>query len=144
MQSLRLRWEDNNDKHKIEIRSTESESILIGRHHDHHITLNYPTVSRPHAEIFSQNKAWYIKNVSSVNPIYVGNRKVGPREKTILQAGVPFRVGPVWFQVTFKKQKTGPIGLKCRQCNNVVDHKPEGFCPWCGRALHGAQTVFVS
>ncbi len=143
MESLRLQWYNHNQKHKIEIRGTENGPILIGRLDEYHITLNYPTVSRPHAEIFARNNVWYIRNLSSSNPIHIGSRQLGTQEKTKLYDRMSFGIGPISFKAALKEAEPEIPKLKCWNCKKIDEYKPEGFCSGCGMALHGAKTVFA-
>ena len=144
MPKLTLQWEENKHTHHYTISSTQNGPILIGRHRDCHITLNSPTISRRHAELLMNNQAWYVRNLSGVNPIDLGNQQLAEQEQGILRDRAYFRIGPVWFQVIdIEAKNQGELKLKCGQCQKVVDYTPEEFCPWCGRALQAGETVFI-
>lgn len=144
MPKLTLQWEENKHTHHYTISSTESGPILIGRHRDCHIILDFATISRRHAELFMNNEAWYVRNLSGVNPIDLGNQQLGKQEQAILRNGAYFRIGPVWLQVIDLEAKNqGELKIKCRRCQNVVDYTPEEFCKWCGMALQAGETVFI-
>lgn len=145
MQKLTLQWEENHHTHQYEIKSTDTGPILIGRHPKKcHIILDFATISRVHAELFMNNQAWYVRNLSAVNPIDLGKQQLAKEEQAILRDGTYFRIGPVWLQVIYVEgNKQGQLKLKCGECQKVVDYKPEEFCPWCGRALQAGETIFI-
>ena len=72
-------------------------SLFIGRSAQCDVTVNDPTVSRRHCEVYTQNGEAYLRDLGSSNGTWVNDvRIVGPK---VLKGGDLLRVGPALFQV---------------------------------------------
>ncbi|MGB0389390.1 MAG: FHA domain-containing protein, partial [Ardenticatenaceae bacterium] len=48
-----------------------SDPITIGRGGDNHLDLPDSKISRQHAQVFSNQGKWFLKNVQPTKPVYV-------------------------------------------------------------------------
>ncbi|MBI3967112.1 MAG: FHA domain-containing protein [Chloroflexi bacterium] len=135
-----LEWEIGASRQVFRL-PTDGHAV-VGRQAGSDVVLNDPTVSRQHAELYSVRGAFYVRNLSQSNPIFV----VGPSETlrlefgqvAVIAAGTRLQLGQASLEV-----RRGPVSLKLRcsgPCGKVVDASRSGFCPNCGTALATAET----
>lgn len=135
-----LVWEADNHQHTH--RLEEQKPVLIGRHKECSVTLPFNTVSRRHALVLVQNNAIYLRNLSRINVIRTsGGGRVAHNETIQLADGQRFQVGPVTFRLLSLPAEDSVVKIRCAHCRRIVAYNPQGFCPWCGTALAGGQTV---
>jgi len=48
---------------------------------------NFPTVGREHIQVFSQNEAWRLKNISQTNPTFLNGQEVPRGEEREIKPG---------------------------------------------------------
>ncbi|MFH1727716.1 MAG: FHA domain-containing protein [Pseudomonadota bacterium] len=71
------------------------EKIIIGRSDEANITIDYPGVSRLHAEIFFKEGSFHVKDLASTNGIYVNGTKT---EEAKLGHNDQLKIGEIAFQ----------------------------------------------
>ena len=71
----------------------------LGRGLHNSVVLLDPAVSREHACLRFEDGRWVVENVSSHNPVWVGEREVGPSERAPLAPGEVLRLGHTTLQL---------------------------------------------
>jgi predicted component of type VI protein secretion system len=147
MLEIILNWQLHNQTHSHTIRA--GDEVTFGRRDDCDIVLAFATISRRHAQIYSQEGAFYIRNLSQTNTVRVNNDdRLTHQQTALLQPGDVIRLGPVEITVEaleeqkeMEAMKNRTLKIRCSNCGQVTDYNPESFCPWCGMSLAGSQTV---
>jgi predicted component of type VI protein secretion system len=109
------------------------------------IVLKVSTISRQHAAIDMVGETFYLSNLSQTNSVYYNEQtRLSKNQSMPLKPGDRFRLGSVTFEVQEeRKPKVKKLKMRCAHCDRIVDYRPEAFCPWCGRALSNAESMFV-
>jgi pSer/pThr/pTyr-binding forkhead associated (FHA) protein len=147
MLEISLNWQVHDHTHTHSIKA--GQQVTIGRRDDCDVVLPFATISRRHAQIYSQGKGFYIRNLSQTNTVRVNDdERLAYNQAAPLQAGDVIRVGPIEIlvegleaQKDLEKMKNKRLKIRCSNCGQVTDYNPESFCPWCGMSLAGSQTV---
>ena len=144
MLELILEWDVHDQPHSYTVRP--AEQAAIGRRDDCQVVLPFATISRRHALIYAQEGTFYVRNVSQTNTVRVNDdNRLSFEESAPLQPGDMLRLGPVEIQIRANKEleemKNRVLKIRCSNCGQVTDYKPESFCPWCGMSLAGSQTI---
>ena len=84
-----------------EVFALNKERLFLGKSPDTDICLKDPSVSSKHAEIFSQNNHWYVKDLSSTNGTFVNGQQI--LEDTKLKQGDFLQFGLI--QLVFGQQE---------------------------------------
>lgn len=147
MLEITLNWQlhDHAHSHKVGL----DDEVTLGRRDECDIVLPFATVSRRHAQIFSQDGNFYIRNLSQTNTVRVNEDERLTHDQTAaLNAGDMIRIGPIEIKVEgleaqedLMAMKNKTLKIRCSNCGQVTDYNPESFCPWCGMSLAGSQTV---
>ena len=94
-------------------------SLFIGRGDDNDISLDNDSVSQSHAEIYLENKKWYIKDCKSSNGIKINGQKIS--NTTELHSHDLIYIGTEVLQVEFSEynlkqsdNKTADSAIKIR------------------------------
>ncbi len=130
------------------------QPILIGRHENCDIVLENKTVSRQHAEIFSQHGHIYVRTLSQRSPLYLHLRQRLAQGKIMsLKTGDAFKLGPTQIRTQavvdllpqtaqdLAGQTLGSLyHVKCHNCQHQVK-ATEKDCPWCGLVLACGLTI---
>lgn len=132
---LRIKWQHETESGETTI--SDQASTSIGRARENQLRFPDRKVSRRHATISAKSGKWYLRNISDNNIVRKGGYRVDPGQEVVLHEGEIFEVGPIKFHAL---GQTGP-GLQCVRCHHIVEHKPHGFCPWCGLSLSLAKAV---
>ena len=140
---LTLQWPTEDQSRSCTV--AEGESILIGRHPDCGIPLTDPTISRWHAAVTCQGNGAQIENLSPTNPIYLNERMcLEQGERTPLQSGDSFRIGPVDFQVTQEADNSDATPhVTCGHCGFHNAGPLTDGCQRCGMARSDARTILA-
>jgi len=147
MLEITLNWQLHDHKHTHTIRS--GQEATLGRRDDCDIVLPFATISRRHAQIFSQDGRFHIRNLSQTNTVRVNEEDRLTYNQTIsLKPGDVIQLGPIEITVEGREEqkeleamKNKTLKIRCSNCGQVTDYNPESFCPWCGMSLAGSQTV---
>ena len=135
-----LVWEEHNHQHMHKL--DENKPVLIGRHKECQISLPFNTVSRRHALVLARDGVIFLRNMSRINSIRTDEGRRLAHDETIrLQDGDRFQIGPVIFRLLSLPAEDTILKIRCTNCRRVVAYNPHDFCPWCGTALAGGQTV---
>lgn len=89
-----------NEKHEL-----EGDNISIGREEGNTIMLDSDLVSKQHAVIFKQRKAYYIKDLNSTNGTFLNEKKIVPNKMYRLKNGDKIGIGS--FILLFKTDFNG-------------------------------------
>lgn len=140
MREIILIWEEHDRRHSHHLE--ENKPVLIGRHKSCDIQLPFNTVSRRHAVLLLRQGSILLRNLSRTNAIRTEDgRRVTFEETMQLAEGKRFQVGPVTFHILSLPGEDTVVKIRCANCRRVVAYNPHDFCPWCGTALAGGQTV---
>ena len=147
MLELTLNWQvhDHNHSHKVRV----GQDVSLGRRDDCDIVLPFATISRRHAQIYSEGGRFYIRNLSQTNSVRVNDDdRLAHNQSAPLNSGDVIRLGPIEINVEgleaqkdLEAMKNRTLKIRCSNCGQITEYKPESFCPWCGMSLAGSQTV---
>jgi hypothetical protein len=84
----------------IQLRDTAQ---TVGRATDNSVCINYERISRHHARIFPESRAWIIEDIKSTNGISVNGEQVS---RSALKHGDSVNIGPIPFR--FLVDQPGP------------------------------------
>lgn len=140
MRSVTLRWQIQGQWQLYTV--TTDQPCVIGREEGScQIIINDRSVSRQHASISAKEATFYLSNISETNIISFNSQyRLAQNQTTPLKPGDTFRLGAIRMWV-LPSQRPTTLKVKCARCTRLVDYHPEGFCPWCGRALANGQVV---
>lgn len=79
------------------------ERLTIGRGTENEIVLQETTVSRQHAELFWDGKAYWLMDLGSANGTMLGDRLLSARQPVRLQTGDRWRIGS--FELEFSNEE---------------------------------------
>ncbi len=83
---MELLWSKNMKPHTYQL--VDKPSIIIGRRKDCDIVLEDKTISRRHAEIFSEHNRYHLHNLSQTNTILVYTKqKLEHEQRSVLKRG---------------------------------------------------------
>ena len=144
MFELVLEWLVHDQPHTYTVR--QAEETAIGRRDDCQVVLPFATISRRHALVYAHEGTFYVRNLSQTNTVRVNDdNRLGYEESASLRPGDILRLGPVEIHIKANKaleeMQNRTLKIRCSNCGQVTDYKPESFCPWCGMSLAGSQTV---
>ena len=147
MLEITLKWQLHDHTHSHTIRA--GEEVTLGRRDDCDVVLAFATISRRHAQIYSQAGKFFIRNISQTNTVRINDDdRLSLNQSAPLKSGDMIRLGPVEITVEgLEEQKdlmameNRTLKIRCSNCGQVTDYNPESFCPWCGMSLAGSQTV---
>lgn len=147
MLEITLNWQLHDHAHTHTVRA--GEEVTLGRREECDIVLPFATVSREHAQIYSEAGLFYIRNLSQTNTVRVNEEERLTQNQTAsLNPGDVIRLGPIEITVEcleeqkeLEAMKNRTLKIRCSNCGQVTDYNPESFCPWCGMSLAGSQTV---
>lgn len=139
---MQIEWELHGHQHSAELPRTGS--AVIGRAPHCQIVVEDRTVSRQHAEITASGPAYYVRNLSQTNPVYVEvagqTTSVAFNQWAVLPSGARLYLGSVTLQI---KESVRRARMRCPgPCGQIVEVTGNDFCPNCGAALAAAETVF--
>ena len=142
MRSLTIRWQMQGREQWHLYTVTADQPCVIGREEGVcQIVIDDRSVSRQHASISAKDETFYLSNLSQTNIISFNSQyRLAQNQTTPLKIGDTFRLGVVRMWVV-PSQRPTVLKVKCARCAKLVDYHPEGFCPWCGRALANGQVV---
>ncbi len=152
MSELTLMWKNNNHSHEKVV--TAEHACIVGRSSDCDITVSELTVSRKHALLFFKNNTAYVRNLSKTNPILLhgptGDVTLGHNQEAELNTIAVLHLGQLTVDISIgggahSEQDGRKVDLKirCSQCSRLVDDHWQD-CPWCGAALAGGDSVFIT
>lgn len=141
MQTFILVWQIGGQRQSYTV--TAGRRCLIGRQNSTcDIVLPLATVSRQHAAIDLVGATCYLWNLSQTNLVYFNEQTPLRQYQSMpLTSGDTFRVDTITFEVFQPIVKM--LKLRCAHCARLIDYTPEGFCPWCGRALSNGDSIIV-
>jgi predicted component of type VI protein secretion system len=96
--------------------------------------------------VYASEGTFYVRNLSQTNTVRINDdNRLGYEESASLGPGDILRLGPVEIHVkannVIEELQNRTLKIRCSNCGQVTDYKPESFCPWCGMSLAGSQTV---
>lgn len=141
VQAFTLAWQISGQRQTYTL--TAGRRYLIGRQNSAcDIVLPLATVSRQHAAIDLVGATCYLWNLSQTNLVYFNEQTPLRQYQSMpLTSGDTFRIDTITFEVFQSVVKS--LKLRCAHCARVIDYTPEGFCPWCGRALSNGDSIIV-
>ncbi|MEJ2731253.1 MAG: FHA domain-containing protein [Deltaproteobacteria bacterium] len=81
---------------KSKIIPLKLKKLIIGRSNEAALKLMHPSISRKHCVIEKRNNAFYARNISTTNPLYLNNREISEQR---LFSGDKLQIGT--FSITF-------------------------------------------
>jgi predicted component of type VI protein secretion system len=144
METYALAWQVEGQQQTYIL--TAGRRCVIGRQNQScDIVVNVSTISRRHAAIDMVGETFYLYNLSQTNSVYFNEQtRLAKNQSMPLKCGDTFRLGSVTFEVLeASKPRSKTLKLRCAHCDHIVDYHPEAFCPWCGRALSNAESMFA-
>jgi hypothetical protein len=81
---------------KSKIIPLKLQKLVIGRSNEAALKLMHPSVSRKHCVLEKQNDAYFARNISTTNPLYVNDKNISEQR---LYSGDRLRIGT--FSITF-------------------------------------------
>ena len=81
---------------KSKIIPLKLQKLIIGRSNEATLKLMHPSISRKHCVIEKENGAYFVRNVSTTNPLYVNDKNISEQR---LYTGDQLRIGT--FSITF-------------------------------------------
>ena len=107
--TIELTW--NKDTRPQSYRLYGNQSAIIGRRRSCDIVLSDKTVSRQHAEIFTEQGQFHLVNLSQTNAVTLfAKRRLAPGENVILDVGYRVRLG--FSEVVVRALEAKPRCLK--------------------------------
>src|SRR5438105_6012864 len=76
---------------------------LVGRHHEANLRLPLPDVSRQHCRLIYEERAWRVRDLNSMNGVYVNEVRV---QEAVLQDHDTLRIGGFGFRVDLHSCET--------------------------------------
>jgi RsiW-degrading membrane proteinase PrsW (M82 family) len=83
----------------------------LGRGAGNNVVLTDPTVSREHARLRLHNGTWWVENVSTRNPLWVGETEAGPGTSLPVPGGSLLRLGLTTLQLLAPAPETRRLYL---------------------------------
>ena len=118
----------------------DQDQISVGRSGEVDVNLDDPSVSRNHCLIEKQGDAYFVKNLSEINPILLNEERVAEKR---LYSGDQLQVGS--NSLTFISDR--PQDLKPVEETIITQKRGPGWIPWCGAAclvlLLGAYVIYA-
>jgi pSer/pThr/pTyr-binding forkhead associated (FHA) protein/tetratricopeptide (TPR) repeat protein len=105
----------------------DKDKLSIGRSGEVDVDLEDPSVSRNHCIIENQDNAYFVKNLSEINPTLLNEERVSEKR---LYSGDQLRIGS--FSLTFISDR--PQDLKPIEETIITQEKGPGWVLWCGAA----------
>lgn len=84
-----------------------AEQMTIGRDLSCDIVLDHPSISRQHARIEYDGKAYRVRDLGSTNGTYLGNVRLLPEVPTLWTPDENLRVGEIWMRLE-RVEQTSP------------------------------------
>jgi ABC-type multidrug transport system ATPase subunit len=100
------------------------ERLALGRAQDNDVVLNHPMVSRYHAELLRVGARLRLRDLKSVNGVYVDGQRVSGEVQ--LRDGAQIQVGPYGFTVEgldLRRQAEEGLNLEARNVNQQVSRQ---------------------
>lgn len=72
------------------------EKLIIGRSNEANLKLTHPSISRKHCVIEKQKSAYFVRNISTTNPLFVNDKNISEQR---LYTGDQIRIGT--YSITF-------------------------------------------
>ncbi len=139
MRTFTIAWQADGQRQTYTV-SAERRCLIGRQDRSCDIVLNAATVSRRHVAIEEVGGTFYLCNLSQTNSVHYNEQtRLGQNQRMALKPGDTFRLGSILFEVLRPTVKV--LKFRCAHCGRIVDHTPEAFCPWCGRALSNAESV---
>lgn len=136
MTTTALSWLDDGRIHVAELDA--GRRSLISRTADGDVTIQHPTVSRPHLAIGPSSAGYLVEHLSRTNPTRVNGAPVqGP---TPLSDGDALAIGTVratFHDLAARDRRQGPM---CHNCHRENDARQRD-CWFCGTSLVNAPTT---
>ena len=98
----------------------KKDKVVIGRSSEAHLQLVHPLISRKHCVIEKRDNAFYVRNISTTNPIYVNHQGVSEKR---LYPGDQLKIGT--FSVTFLSDR--PEDVKLVKEKIITKNKAAGY-----------------
>ena len=105
----------------------DKDKLSIGRSDEVDVNLEDPSVSRRHCIIEKQDNAYFVKNLSEINPTLLNEKRVSEKR---LYSGDQLQIGS--FSLTFISDH--PQDLKPVEETIITQEKGPGWVLWCGAA----------
>jgi pSer/pThr/pTyr-binding forkhead associated (FHA) protein len=105
-----------------------SRGVTIGRGSDNSLVINYPDVSRYHAQIATDGVTTYVTDLDSGNGTFLDNQPLVPNVSVIWQPGMLLQVGSAKIQLTQGFQQ--PEYVQPQQPRTKERQDTETFVGW--------------
>ena len=104
------------------------EKLIIGRSNEATLKLMHPSISRKHCVIEKQNGAYFARNISTTNPLYVNDKNISEQR---LYSGDRLRIGT--FSITFISDQ--PTDVRPVEKKIITHHKHSSRGLWLAAML---------
>ena len=106
----------------------KKDKVVIGRSTEAHLQLVHPLISRKHCVIEKRDNAFYVRNISTTNPIYVNHQGISEKR---LYPGDQLKIGT--FTVTFLSDRLEDV--KTVKEKIITKNKGAGYGLWVALVL---------
>lgn len=106
----------------------KKDKVVIGRSSEANLQLVHPLISRKHCIIEKRDNAFYVRNISTTNPIYVNHQGISEKR---LYPGDQIKIGT--FSVTFLSDR--PEDVKTVKEKIITKNKATGYGLWVALVL---------
>jgi pSer/pThr/pTyr-binding forkhead associated (FHA) protein len=89
---------------KSKIIPLKMQKLIIGRSNEATLKLMHPSISRKHCVIEKQKEGYFVRNISTTNPLYVNDKNVSEQR---LYTGDRLRIGT--FSITFISDQVSDV-----------------------------------
>jgi len=135
---LLLKWLIGSEWRELSVDA--ADSLTVGRLSRCTVTIDDPTISREHANIYVAGGALHIRNLSKTNAIrFLDGTILTHNESAHLHDNSEFALGKVKVQVIYTEPEAYGLQIRCTSCEKVVKASLAD-CPWCGASLAFAET----
>ena len=113
---------------KSKIIPLKMQKLIIGRSNEATLKLMHPSISRKHCVIEKQNGAYFVRNISTTNPLYVNDKNISEQR---LYTGDQLRIGT--FSITFISDQ--PSDVRPVEKKIITHHKRSSRGIWLAAML---------
>jgi pSer/pThr/pTyr-binding forkhead associated (FHA) protein len=113
---------------KSKIIPLKLQKLIIGRSNEATLKLMHPSISRKHCVIEKQKNGYFVRNISTTNPLYVNDKNISEQR---LYTGDRLRIGT--FSITFISDQ--PSDVRPVEKKIITQHKRSNRGLWLAAIL---------